>query len=50
MNSVRGEWIEIEIKISNALTPCKWNGCGAPGASAATMVNEISIVEFDGRE
>lgn len=29
-------------------TPCKWKGCGAPGAFVAVMGNEISIVELDG--
>ena len=29
--------------------PCKWNGCGAPGAPVAVIGNEISMDEFDGR-
>ena len=35
---------------ASRLTPCKWKGCGAPGALVAFMGKEIWMDELAGRE
>ena len=37
------------LRTTSNAWPCRWNGCGAPGAFVAVTGNEISIDAFEGR-